>query len=487
MIDELTADVSTRENVLRLAESALRRALVVYQSSPHAVDWLEQHLQRLTEPPRIVLTGRRHAGKSTVLNALIGDEVATPDSRFPCWYLDGPAAKAFAVSPDHPVRELPVPTPGRRTPAEVPPDTEKLVVEWPSRSLRGLVLIDTPGPDVLGPTDPLWPLLQGTLLEADAVVHLADGPADANADFLTSVYDSPLARSLAVHTVVVLPRADELGAGRIDAMSTAKQLARGTARKAPYSSLCQAVLPVAGLLAQGSRTLRDKDFELLTRITKLSRTDQEKVLLSADRFRASAKALGQSPAVHEELLRRFGLFGIRLAGTLIRRGFGTPAKLAAELLQRSGLTELRDTISAQFTGRRDVLKARAALLGLETLLRADPVPQSAELLVDLERIVADAHEFRELRLLSALRSGRAKLPADAVLEAEQLVGGHGPHPAERLGLSGEATRDDLLRAAAASLDRWRLFAGNPLATRLDAEAVHTVIRSCEGLIVNLAH
>lgn len=492
MIGEVSAGVSAPERVYAMAETALHRALSLYQGNPRAVDWLEQHLQRLTEPLRIVVTGRRHAGKSTVLNALIGEEVAPADTRLPTWYLDGPAPQAFAVSPGRPVQELAIPAPGGhaapgpRAPTEVPPDAEKLVVEWPARSLRGLVLIDTPGPDLLGPEDPLWPELHRTIAEADAIIHLADGPAGPNAEFLAAAHHSPLARATAVNTVVVLGRADELGAGRIDAMSAAKQLARRAGRESTFSPLCQGVLPVAGLLAQGSRTIQTAEFDILASVAALSRDDQQRVSLSADRFLAAAPAIGNSPALHEDLLRRFGLFGIRLAATLIRRGFNTPLKLAAELLQRSGLNELRDTIGEQFTGRGDVLKARSALVGLETLLQADPAPHAGELVADLEQILANAHEFRELRLLAALRCGRAQLPPETGLEAEQLIGGHGAHPAERLGVSGDASREDLLHTAAESLDRWRLLAVNPLATRADTHAVQTVVRSCEGLIVNLA-
>lgn len=491
MIGDVTAMTSGPELVYAMTHDTLQRALGLYRGNPRAVAWLEQHLQRLTEPLRIAVTGRRHAGKSTILNGLIGDEVAPPDTRLPTWYLDGPTPNAFAISATQPVRELAIPgqgghSAGALAPIEVPPDAEKLVVEWPSRSLRGLVLIDTPGPDVLGQEDPLWPNLLRSVAEADAIIHLADGPSEPNRDFLAATHQSRLARATAVSTVVVFGRADERGSGRVDAMSTAKQLARRAARESTFGPLCQGVLPIAGLLAQGSRTIQKPEFDVLAVIATLPRADQQTITLSASRFVSAAASVGNPPGVHEELLRRFGLYGIRLATLLIRRGTDTPLKLSAELVQRSGLNELREAISEQFTGRRDVLKARAGLIGLETLLAADPVPQGHELAAEVERILANAHEFRELRLLSALRAGRTQLGPDAEFNAMQLIGGHGADPASRLGLADEPLREELLEAAAASLHRWRLQAANPLASRLDAEAAQTVVRSCEGLIVQLA-
>lgn len=56
--------------------------------------------------------------------------------------------------------------------------------------------------------------------------------------------------------------------------------------------------------------------------------------------------------------------------TLVRRGCGDPTRLAAELVQRSGLTDLL-AIQRHFTERSAVLKARSTLLAVETVLRAE--------------------------------------------------------------------------------------------------------------------
>ena len=72
--------------------------------------------------------------------------------------------------------------------------------------------------------------------------------------------------------------------------------------------------------------------------------------------------------VRQRLLDRFGLFGIRLSTTLARQGADTPAALAAELVARSGLRDLEQVLHTQFTERRDVLKARSALLAVDAVL-----------------------------------------------------------------------------------------------------------------------
>ena len=135
---------------------------------------------------------------------------------------------------------------------------------------------------------------------------------------------------------------------------------------------------------------------------------------------------------------RFGLFGVRLATTLIRQGVTDPNQIAAELVRRSGLDELRSVLATQFTERRDLLKARSALLAIDLVLTREPRPASAPLAAEVERILAGAHEFAELRLLSTLRSGVVKLPTEALDEAERLLGGEGGSAAARLGLDPAA-------------------------------------------------
>lgn len=488
----MTADglPALNADVYPLAQATLRRALSLYQGNPRASAWLNQHLRRMEEPLRVVIAGRRQSGKSTLLNALIGQEVAPTagGTKLATWYTDGPSPRAAAYSPSQPAKELAVLPPGTGPDmvdrSELPPDADRVVVEWPSRSLRGVTLIDTPGAESLAARDPAWPSLMRTVAEADAVVYLTARPQQDDVRFLQALHSPPVAMATPVNTVVVLSRADELGAGRVDTMATARQIARQHLRESAMAPLCQHIIPVAGLVAQGARIFRDADFSALAALAAVSQQELATMLLSADRLVAAEFAPTVTKETRARLLERFGLFGVRLATSLIRRGFDTMTALSAELIQRSGLGELRETISQLFADRRDVLKARSALLALETLLWSEPQPNAQELFLDLQRILAGAHEFRELRLLGALRTNRTGLPPDLLDEAAQLAGGNGTSPAERLGSA--ANEDELLAIATGALEQWRFHAENPLATTSARRAAQTVVRSCEGLIARLA-
>ena len=101
---------------------------------------------RLDEPLRVAIAGKVKAGKSTLLNALVGEQVAPTDAgectRVVTWYRDGHGA-ADRAAPARRRRRRPLPV-RRRDGALVidlrrharPSELDRLVVDWPSQSLR---------------------------------------------------------------------------------------------------------------------------------------------------------------------------------------------------------------------------------------------------------------------------------------------------------------------------------------------------------------
>lgn len=476
------------------ARGALQHAIETYHEHPKTVSWLRAQLDRLDEPLRVAIAGKVKAGKSTLLNALVGESIAATDAaectRVLTWYRDGniPAVRLHPTAGE--ARQLPV----RRTHGELrielatfdADEVDRLVVDWPSQNLRDTTLIDTPGTAstssagestlrLLTPAD-------DTPTEADAVIYLMRHLHATDADFLESFTDQNVSKASAVNTVAVLSRADEVGGGDVEAMFAAGRIARRYRREPTLRKLCQTVVPVAGLLAHGARTMRQSEFDELVELSARPSEETEAMLLSADRLLSAEGRRGA------RLLERFGLFGVRIATVLIRQGYGTAPALTAELLRRSGLAELREVLHTEFGQRRDLLKARSALLSLDSLLRTGPDgPDTAPLRAEVERILAGAHEFNELRLLSALRAGEVELPDEMASEAERVLGGRGVATTARLALHANADSEELRTAALGHLSRWQRQAESPLTGRSTAGACRTVVRTCEGIIAELPH
>jgi hypothetical protein len=483
-------------SLLAATRRVLLLAIETHRSDPATVAYLQAQLARLDEPLRVAIAGKVKAGKSTLLNALVGENVAPTDAgectRVVTWYRDGHVPRIVL----HPHSGAPEPLTVRRSegalvidmdgrPAE---EVERLVVDWPSESLRMATLIDTPGiastsaatsqrtVAFLDPDD-------DTPTEADAVVYLMRHLHAADAEFLESFRDRGVARATAVNTVAVISRADEIGGGRVDAMFSARGIATRYRSDPTVRGLCQDVVAVAGLLAQTGRTLRHAEYTALAGLAALPREELDSALLSVARFRRWGDGALLGTEERDRLVRRFGLFGIRLSTSLIRQGTQTPDALAAELVARSGLGDLQDVLHTQFTGRRDLLKARSALLAVDRLPSAG---RDGALAREVERVLAGAHEFAELRLLSALRSGVVGLSRAVADEAERLLGDAGAAPTARLGLPPDAPADALRHAAYEALARWQRHAANPMFSRTATDACQTVIRTCEGMLADLA-
>jgi hypothetical protein len=277
-----------------------------------------------------------------------------------------------------------------------------------------------------------------------------------------------------------------VGVGRIDSMASAQRIARRYRVDPKVRRLAQTVVPVAGLLAQSGATLREAEYKALDAIAGASHEEAESLFLSADRFVSAQTPIALTTMEREHLMDRLGLFGIRLSVSLIRQGVASNATtLSTELVRRSGLVELREVLLSQFAQRRDVLKARSALLALERELHERPVPGSDVLATELERITSGAHEFAEIRLLNALRAGGVKVKPAEAEEMERLLGAQGGALYTRLDLAPGADVSDVRRALQNAIGRWQRRAESPMSSREVADAARVLIRTCEGLLVSV--
>lgn len=469
-------------------------ALEVYGNDRVARTALEGYARRLQEPLRVAVAGMVKAGKSTLLNAIIGEEIAPTDTgectRVVTWYryADTPRVTLYPVGGES--RSLSV----RRVDGRLALDLagmraeeiSRLVVDWPAKSLRDVTLIDTPGiaslSEEVSARSHSFLTPQDSPSEADAIIYLMRHLHAADVKFLESFRDAAVGQSGTVNAIAVLSRADEIGAGRIESLISARDIAARYRRDGALRKLALGVVPMAGLLAQSARTLREAEFAALVEIAALGRDRREALLVSVDRFVRPTDAVSSAPQMREQLLNRFGLFGIRLASVLLRTGVNDSTALAHELARRSGLGELLRLVDGQFQARATDLKERTALAGVEALVRERPRAGSERLAGSIERIQANAHQFRELRLLATARTEGLGLPAELQAEAERLIGGNGVSESLRLGLSDSASSDEVRQVAGERLQYWRALAASPMTDRATAEICSVVIRSCEAAL-----
>ena len=490
--------MSTTDQVRAILGGTQRayRAEPAYRERPDVFNELDRIAARLNQPIRIALAGTLKAGKSTLVNALVGENIAPTDAteatRIVTWFRHGPTPK---VTANH--------VGGRRSNVPIarergltfdfggldPNDIVDLDVEWPAAELIDATIIDTPGTsslsrDVSARTLRLLVPDDG-VPRVDAVVFLLRTLNAADIALLKQIGELVGGSAGALGVIGVASRADEIGAGRLDAMMSANDVAKRFTTELDRTGICQAVVPVSGLLALTARTLRQSEFAALEKLAGVDPAELNKAMLSVDRFVRADSALPVDAQTRAQLLDRFGMFGIRISIAVILSGVGDSVTLADELLERSGLVALRDVIDQQFAQRSELLKAHTALLSLRRFVEAHPIAATPRIIADIDPLLADTHAFEELRLLSQLHSRSTTLTDDEIASLRRIIGGVGTDPASRLGLTPDAPYDGP-RAAFAAAQRWRRRAEHPLNDPFTTRACRAAVRSAEALVAQYA-
>ncbi len=455
---------------------------------------------RLTEPLRVAVAGRVKAGKSTLVNALLHQQVAPTGvgecTKVVTWYRYG-----------HPERIRIVPRQG--SPEEVPFGPDALLPEslgrppeeiaalhvWLSNAaLRDMTIVDTPG---LASAHERYSRATEDLLATDDASRHAVSEADAVVFLLARVAREDDATILegfrglvggisasAANAVGVLSKADKVG-GSGDPLTRAGELAARYA--ADLQSVVATVVPVVGLFAETAEAavFTEADAAALRGLAGLDATRRELLLLSADRFtRSECPVPAESRA---RLLRILDLHGVTVCLDAVDAGCDDAAVLVERLRDLSGFARLRALLTDTFARRADALKAAAAATALERLTYdgARREPASAAVLAglrdDLERLRLDPamHRLGEIAALQEVAAGRVHFGGALEDELRRLVTAEASW--ERLGLDGPVPAGDLARAALAGAARWRAVTNDPALTPEAVRVAAAGLRSFEAI------
>jgi hypothetical protein len=451
-------------------------------------------VERLQGPMRVAIAGRVKAGKSTLLNALVGERLAPTDAgectRLISWYRHGIGYRVAATLSSGDQRELSFSRDGGALDIKLGDLSERdvswLDVQWPASTLKDVTLIDTPGlasinddnsrrtrdfleHDDTNPTD------------ADAVIYLMRHLHRSDVEFLDAFMDRSVTAASPVNAVAVLSRADEIGAGRLDAIDSARRIAERYRNDPAVHRLAATVMPIAGLLAETGLTMLESEAAALRTLAATPDDVLERMLLDAEGF-ADVHASELTVEARRHLLERLGMFGVRVAVREVRAGRTTAAQLGPQLVEISGLGELRRVIAQHFLPRARVLQARSALSAVRALARelrtvhaaiADQIDRHAE------QLEASAVEFSQIRAAHLVASGVVDVSEGDRRELQTLLLGNGPSKALGLddGVGPERVRDAALR----TVTRWRNRAADPLAEPRMVEVAEAAARTGESL------
>jgi len=441
--------------------------------------------ERLGEPLRVAIAGRLKAGKSTLVNALIGRRVAPTAvgecTRVVTRFRYGPADRVDVVRRDGTRHSLPLDDEGM-IPARLGVPLAQVAhvdVTLTSEKLRELTVVDTPG---LASTDAsvsaradravgAGPETSTTapfdtdidddsaseVAAAEAVVYVFTQAVRADDVRALEAFRAASARlaSSPINALGVFGKADTLVGGAEDPWPVAGPLAEQ--QGALLARTVSEVVPVVGLLAEtgeaGRLTTADRDA-----LRQLAGSGNLRVLLaSADLFRTAAAPVGAER--RERLLSLLDLYGIGFAVAQLTAdpGLGT-GELVRRLVLASGFPRLQHTLEHSFRWRSDAIKAGWALARLDRLAGHTQDRRSRETLRDTVEQLLREPEYHRLRLLEAAQrvaTGAVALPDAWEQEFTRLATSDDARWILRLPDAGPA---ELADAALQAANRWRVYA-----------------------------
>jgi hypothetical protein len=437
---------------------------------------------------RIAVAGRLNAGKSTLVNALLQQELsptdATESTKIVTWFRHGNVDQTLLFADGG---ELP-PLPGcditgalawaQQSLDDTIGPVTRIEVRSSNGILRHYAIVDTPGLDSTSDFDARS---IDALREADVLIFVTPQPSSEDGIAFARLRDAvPWLPALGV-----LSRIDESGNGRDDdPWQTARRNADDSQHQ--LGANVSMVIPVIGLL--GKTALADgftetKDMPPLRRLHEYELTDPSAVERYTALDFAEGKAHPLSAEEGDRLVRLLGRHGIAAALRELRSGKTGAQELLDALLPVSGVDVLLAQLRLQFLSVADPLRARDAIRKLDEVAWQPADPSESKALARLRDDLAVAAADPRFLLLDIVDNLTAYATAkwqgagtDPTDELTCLV--TGTSTTAKLGLPDRTPVDQVQKALIERIGKWRTVEGDgDLETARRARAVREYLEA----------
>jgi hypothetical protein len=473
-------------------------------------------LERIRQPMRVAVVGRIKAGKSTLLNALLGEELlasGTEELTFNVNRLRHAESPSLVVhfkdgrsSELRALDELEALTRRRDENRAFLSSIRYVEVFHPNAFLRSFDLIDTPGLRSFFEQDSLNTLeflrrtqadletaTQEEAANADALLFLFQGGVSyADRTLLADFLGPLLGRITPVTAIGVMTMVDTFWAQGADPAADGDRLARAQAEDPHLRDVFYDVYPAAGLLGLGAQLLTPREFDRLKELSRLPEERLARLLRSAVAFCEREHGDISVPAMERAALwRRIGQYGCWRACALLRADLTLGhATLSARLLEESGIPAVRAVLLSHFGGRAAAIKVGAAVESLTALCHLEKQRVEGEcrrtveeLSGELERFTVAEHALAEQALLRSHYQRQLDFTPEEAGHLLQVTGEKGMSLHARLGLNGDppAGVPVLMERARERLRYWQVRANDVLVSRESALAADAMTRAYERL------
>lgn len=484
---------------------------------------LEEMKARLDMPLRVAVAGIMKAGKSTFMNALIGDNLVytgnLETTYTVCWFKYAQKPFITVCFRDGETMEDAYENLARwsvRTYEKENPrinDVEYLVVHYPNEVLKKLEFIDTPGLNSKYGTDAQNTLdfldirgSEDTIREAsmaDAIIYAFSRSAGGFDEELLKAFQQGGSRmSSPINSVGILTKPDVTGIWHIDGDMTPVQaafpVAEGIMRNDNMKRLVYAAFPVCAKPVEGFFALREEDWQVLDRLAAVSRDEAVDMLFDAESFANSVDSLFMEYGDAETRSRLIGLlgqYGILEICQQLSDGKKRD-EIKGILSEKCGMADVRSMLLSHFGNRTFLIKSQFIFSHLKALSRelrranrdnSHLINICEELDNRIDELMTGVQTLNELRILQYYYNGQLKfLDGDEFEDFMQVTGEYGREPEKRLGVNGSVSMYELMVIAKEKTEKWHEKASAFMMQGTYVDAAATIARSYEYIYYYLS-
>lgn len=452
-------------------------------------DILQKCYHQLQQPMRVAIVGRIKAGKSTMINALLGEALVATGSveaTFNINWLKYANNKTLKV---HFKDNRPPETKSVEELTDITVRADKnrdyllsvkyIEVFYPNKILQTFNLIDTPGLQSYYKDDSqntvdflqlhgdnLTEITQQQAQGADALLYLFSySLAMDDSEIVKMFQGSVVAQATPINAIGVLTKVETYWADPnvSEPIEAGKKVCQRLSAHPKVRDLFYTVYPTCGLLALGAQTLTDNEWEILKQLAELSQQRMEKLIRNVKRFCEREYEDVPIPAtLRQQVLNRLGQYGVWLAYKLICSGVKQKSQLIEKLLHGSGVPQLKQLIISYFGHRAYLIKLGNVLKQISAAyfsevrnFQGKPLQIIKKVGGQFEELQTQEHGFSELEVLRNYYNNRLNFNDSEVQQLLSVTGEYGVSCAKRLGLEERSSIEEMVPVALEKMNYWR--------------------------------
>jgi len=484
---------STKNRFKIIIEDAYKK--VQYRPNLEGIkNALKLTLNNSDVPIKVAIVGKIKAGKSTFVNCLLGENIVTTGVSENTFNVTILKYDTFAHATVHYKNGEPLNISLDDLPKYIQRDAEhldilksidKVEIFYPNEILKTIEIIDTPGFASVYEVDS-ENTSRYLIEKSNEVTKYHSSNCDAALYFFRlgmSAYDKETITDIGLNSFGKSPRLNTLGVfTRIDEswhiesnpfpLIKSREIATNAMEKfVELQSLLYDIVPVSSIIALGSQTLEDEDFDIL-RTMSTYELDFEWIIGNKKRFFSlESPKFPVDPALRQKVLSKLDLYGVWLS---VRYIIENPecclSDLKEFLLSQSGFDVLKARIIDHFGNRSYLLKIRNDLHNLirfcmNKSFNLDGADKkiAEEVSSTLDSFLCNIHELNELEIISELYSlevmdddPRLQLPAGALQDFLHVTGERGGISLNnRLRLPENSTLNEKIKMAKDRIAFWK--------------------------------